>query len=127
MRRCCCVRTALSYSGGKGLHVYAFLDTMPAADARVIGREVLDSYVGVFRAVRGDSFFEGATSYRNVSLELFPKQDDLDGKDLGNLLRLPLGVNRKTGQAGFFVDINHGYDKLIKDDPMLVLQHGSVR
>ena len=118
---------ALAYSGGKGVHVYAFLDSMPASDVRVIGHEVLDSYTGVFRAVRGDSFFEGATSYRQVGLELFPKQDDLEGKDLGNLLRLPLGVNRKTGQKGFFIDINKGYDKMLPDDPALVLAHGSVR
>lgn len=118
---------ALAYSGGKGVHVYAFLDPMPASDARIIANEILDSYVGQFRAIRGDSFFEHATSYRNVSLELFPKQDDLAGKDLGNLMRLPLGVNRKTGQAGFFIDINQGYDKMVADDPALVLQHGSIR
>lgn len=118
---------ALAYSGGKGVHVYAFLDPMPAADARIIANEVLDSYVGQFRAIRGDSFFEHATSYRNVSLELFPKQDDLAGKDLGNLMRLPLGVNRKTGQKGFFIDITKGYDTLAADDPALVLQHGSIR
>lgn len=118
---------ALAYSGGKGVHVYAFLGSMPAADARVIAREVLDSYTNEFRAIRGDSFFEHATSYRNVSLELFPKQDDLDGKDLGNLMRLPLGVNRKTGQRSFFIDINQGYDKMVPDDAALVLAHGSVR
>lgn len=118
---------ALAYSGGKGVHVYAFLGSMPAADARVIAREVLDSYTDEFRAIRGDSFFEHATSYRNVSLELFPKQDDLEGKDLGNLMRLPLGVNRKTGQRGFFIDVNQGYDKMVPDDAALVLAHGSVR
>lgn len=33
---------------------------------------------------------------------LFPKQDHLSGKGLGNLVKLPLGIHRQTGRRSFF-------------------------
>jgi hypothetical protein len=36
------------------------------------------------------------------SLEVFPKQDRLSGKGLGNLVKLPLGVHRMSGRRSWF-------------------------
>ncbi|MBF0531108.1 MAG: DNA primase, partial [Deltaproteobacteria bacterium] len=37
-------------------------------------------------------------------LEIFPKQDQLTGKGLGNLVKLPLGVHRATGKPSYFIE-----------------------
>jgi len=37
------------------------------------------------------------------SFEVFPKQDRLAGKGLGNLVKLPLGIHRLTGKPSLFV------------------------
>ena len=44
--------------------------------------------------------------YPNFDLEVYPKQDSLADKDLGNLLRLPLGRNLKNpADPTFFLDL----------------------
>lgn len=117
---------AITYSGAKGFHVYAFADgPEPAADMRAAAVHILDDF-GCFKRVRGDHFWEHDSDdpnfgYPNIGLEVFPKQDSLDGKDLGNLLRLPLGINRKSNQRGFFVDVRCGYDTLQEADPLQAL------
>jgi len=62
---------------GEGAHVWMLLDQpTPAADARAFWRDVLD---------------RASVSCR----EIFPKQDELSGKGLGNLIRFPLhGASR---------------------------------
>lgn len=121
------VPIAVSYSGGKGMHVYGLTGPIPAAEARQLGREVLDD-LGCFEPTRGDNFFRHTGGgYDWFATELYPKQDSLSDKDLGNLMRLPLGRNRSTGDAGFFVNLATGYDTLEADDPMLVLSEGSIR
>lgn len=65
------------YSGRKGFHVWVVLqEYVPARDLRLLGRAAL--------ALAG------------VQCEVFPKQDDV--RDLGNLVKLPLGVHRVTGK-----------------------------
>ena len=39
----------------------------------------------------------------SFDLEVFPKQDQLSGKGLGNLVKLPLGIHRKSGKPSFFM------------------------
>jgi hypothetical protein len=103
------IKTAILWTGGKGAHVYGLTGRVPAAEARGAARWILDDY-GVFEAVRGEVFFKHTFrddpehGYPHLTLEVFPKQDNLDGKDLGNLLRLPLGVNRRTRKESFFMD-----------------------
>lgn len=41
---------------------------------------------------------------QEFSLEFFPKQAQRTGKGLGNLIKLPLGVHRKTGYRSLFLD-----------------------
>ncbi|WP_291319363.1 hypothetical protein [Desulfonatronospira sp.] len=41
---------------------------------------------------------------RFFNLEVFPKQDQLQGKGLGNLVKLPLGIHRASGKPSYFPD-----------------------
>ena len=95
---------AIALSGGKGLHVYCFTGSMPAAESRAVCHAILESY-DCFAPVRGENFWQHDSAYPNIEIETFPKQDVLDGKDLGNLMRLPLGVHRKTGVRSAFLRI----------------------
>ncbi len=77
------------FSGGKGYHFWFFFDhPVPARQVR----QVLTRIVG---RIQGDvSLF---------SLEVFPKQDTISGKGLGNLVKLPLGAHRVTGKRSYFL------------------------
>lgn len=94
---------AAAYSGGKGIHVYGFTGLIDAAEAREGAQIVLDT-IGEFKPLRGENFFKHV-DYENISIEVFPKQGSLDGKDLGNLMRLPLGRNLKSADPTFFIDM----------------------
>lgn len=83
-------RPLIEYSGGKGFHFWYFFD--PPAGAAV-ARSFLEN---IRQAVAGD-----VTAFH---LEVFPKQDGLTGKGLGNLVKLPLGIHRLTGRRSYFVD-----------------------
>lgn len=126
------VPSLVAYSGSKGLHVYGLLDrNTPAADAREAAMLVLDS-LDCFEVSRGKNFFKHKHDYKALELEVYPKQDTVrEGDGLGNLLRLPLGINRKTGQRGFFVKLDPigraMIDPFEPDDPILALTHGSHR
>jgi hypothetical protein len=77
------------FTGGKGYHFwYPFEEPVSAASVRAALRAVVAK-------IEGDlSCFQ---------LEVFPKQDTLSGKSLGNLVKLPLGVHRATGKPSFFL------------------------
>ena len=97
----------ISFSGNKGIHVAAFTGSEPASDVRALGQKIA-KYVGLV-PLRGANFFAHTNEEMSVEVEVFPKQDSLDGKDLGSLVRLPLGVNRKSGCESMFVSV--GGDK----------------
>lgn len=100
------IPTAIAYSGAKGIHVYGFTGSIPAAEAREAANIVLD-LLGCWEPAKGKAFFRhkdtSPLGYSSFSLEVFPKQDTLDGKDLGNLMRLPLGVNLKAPKSPTFI------------------------
>lgn len=105
------VDTLLSYSGSKGVHAYGLTGPIPASEARAGAQLALEAAAGVlggqFVADRGKNFYKiagGAPWAASVSVETFPKQDSLEGKKLGNLLRMPLGRNQKSPDPCFFVD-----------------------
>ncbi len=77
------------FTGGKGYHFwYPFEEAAPAASVRAALRALAAK-------IEGDlSCFQ---------IEVFPKQDTLSGKGLGNLVKLPLGVHRGTGKPSFFL------------------------
>lgn len=110
------IPVAVAYSGSKGLHVYGLTGRIPAADARDGAQIVLDS-MGIFELERGDSVYRTTDPhadhpFQNFTIEVYPKQASLEGKDLGNLLRLPLGRNRKSKDPTFFVDMTSPLSEL---------------
>lgn len=105
-----CTHVAIADSGSKGLHVYGFLpEPMPADIARNIAVDVLDSFEGCFEAFRGVNFYRSTQGYP-LEIEVFPKQTSLEGKQLGNLMSLPLGINQKTGRKKFFITSTGRFD-----------------
>ena len=109
--------SAAAYSGNKGCHVYAFFPE--PVDARVARKAALLTleYAGKlispnegFEAVKGVNFFKHALDdpydgFQNLTVEIFPKQASMEGKDLGNLVRLPGGRNMKHPKDPcFFID-----------------------
>jgi hypothetical protein len=78
-------------SGYKGRHFWVFLAEPAAAEAaHLLGR--------LFMAWQAPHLPPG------LHLEFFPKQASLKGKGLGNLIKLPLGIHRRTGRRGVFLD-----------------------
>ena len=80
----------IEFSGGKGYHFWFFMAS-PVPAARI--RQAL---TGICDALARD-----LTCF---NLEVFPKQDHLSGKGLGNLVKLPLGIHRQSGGRSFFID-----------------------
>lgn len=123
------IRTLLSYSGSKGVHAYGLTGPIPASEARAGAQIALAAAGGViggmFAPARGSNFYKisgGAPWATSVAVETFPKQDSLEGKKLGNLLRLPLGTNQKSPDPCFFVDQTKAQTHLEPvTDPLSVL------
>lgn len=121
---------AAAYSGSKGIHVYGFTGEMPASDVRKAANYVLSS-TDDWELYRGQNFFrhklrDPEMGYPNFSLEVFPKQDSLDGKDLGNLMRLPMGRNLKSPDPCFFLDFTGPIGSLQPHkDPVSLLNSGN--
>lgn len=117
------IPTAMAYSGNKGIHVYGFCDTMPAADARIAG-EIVMKGLDTFTLSRGS--FEWTDTnpdgYTQVTVEVFPKQDTIDNGGFGNLMALPLGVNQKwPDDPKFFVDMRAPLNEIVPADPIWAL------
>ena len=79
----------VEFSGGKGYHFWFFF-TEPVPAVKV--RSLLGHWVERLQA-----------DLSCFGLELFPKQDSLEGRQLGNLVKLPLGVHRLSGRRSYFV------------------------
>jgi hypothetical protein len=125
------VQCAVAYSGSKGVHVYGFTGSMDAAAVRQGALLVLD-LLDEFAPVRGKNFWEHKNSdpvhgFQNFSIEVFPKQTSLEGKSLGNLMRLPLGVNHKSPKdPTFFLDMTSPLAVLAPhSDPVKLLEGNS--
>ena len=117
---------AVAYSGGKGLHVYAFPGLISAADARE-GASIVIETMGGWVPKRGDNFYmsedrDPTTGYPNLSIEVFPKQVSIEANGLGNLMRLPLGRNLKNPKdPTFFVDMTSPMAQLVPVDAEFAL------
>jgi hypothetical protein len=70
----------------RGGHLWLFFAPLPGTDARRFGRTLLDTH-------------------NLAGVELFPKQDRLTTGP-GSLVRLPLGIHRKTGRRYHFVTLD---------------------
>ena len=117
-------QVAVVDSGRKGLHVYALYgDLTDAKVVRADAEKVLEQ-LG-FIPTKGSNFFMHRTDYDCFEIELFPKQVDMDGKEYGNLLGLPLGIHRSTGVRKDFCDLRVGMDRGWQSvNPMEVLEKG---
>lgn len=115
------VHVAIATSGHKGLHVYGFTGTVPADTAKQSAIAVLQHYGSVLEPFRGENFWRHKTEFHTLDIEVFPKQTSLQGKDLGNLMGLPLGVNRVTGRRKHFITTRVGQDQVMEMDPERVL------
>lgn len=114
------IPVAIAFSGSKGVHVYGLTGPSPALDIRLAALAVLKA-LPQWKPLRGENFFAHENPDLSVEVEVFPKQSSLDGKDLGNLLRLPLGRNLK-GKEGMFLQCGSGaYPNFKPLDPMTAL------
>lgn len=115
------IPVAAAFSGNKGVHVYGFTGSLLAEEVREAAHLVLDSY-GVFKKSRGDNFWQHVDAYEVLEIEVFPKQDKLDNPDsLGNLMRMPLGINQKTKLPGHFLKFQSPLTEFTEMDPMEAL------
>lgn len=111
---------AVAYSGAKGIHVYGFTGLLPASDVKEGALMVIESMPEI-KSLRGQNFFKNE-EFPNMSIEVFPKQSSLGGKDLGNLCRLPLGRNLKNPKdPTFFVDMTSAMSQMVPLDPEYAL------
>jgi hypothetical protein len=117
---------AVAYSGNKGVHVYGLIGSELAGDVREAANEVIN-FNGGYEPLRGKNFFRHSDDdpikgFPCIDVEIFPKQDNLSGKDLGNLMRLPLGVHGKSKQRAYFVTLSSPIDSLTEMDPVKALE-----
>jgi hypothetical protein len=127
------VTVATAFSGSKGIHVYGWFDKRTKADIAVmVGGVTLASFREqhlVFEPVRGSSTYRNDLAFGAVDIEIYPKQGSLEGKTHGNLMRLPLGRNLKTGGRSFFLrDLQFDGDEFefVETDPLEALEHGTI-
>lgn len=82
----------LEDSGWKGLHCWVLAAApLPAVSMR----KLLDTLLGL-----------AGTVPPGITTEVFPKQNALPLDKLGNLIKLPMGVHRRTGRRATWVDEN---------------------
>lgn len=124
-----------AYSGSKGVHVYGFTGKTSAEFAREGALIVLEA-TG-WRLSRGQNFFTYNAdlkdtafgnyyleNYHQYSVEVFPKQVSIAEKEknLGNLMRLPLGVNYKSPKdRAFFLDLRTAMQEFKPMNPIEAL------
>jgi len=119
----------ISYSGSKGMHVYALTGQAITGEQARAGIDIVLDSLGCFVPKgHGRNFFQHVnqmpvTGYPNFTIEIFPKQERVDDKQerLGNLMRLPLGRNKKTTDPTFFVDCRKPMYQLLPLDPYVAL------
>lgn len=116
------VPVAVAYSGGKGLHVYAFTGSQPAWALRKTAKVVMDQMYS-WKPSKGDNFFQYPKEYPNITIEVFPKQDEIGSDGFGNLMALPLGIHKATGKRKYFcafnVPLDQGWTEM---DPVQALE-----
>lgn len=128
------IPVAVAYSGNKGIHVYGFTGEMAASEIRLAAEMVMKA-INVEYGDRGTNFelsrgsFEWTDtnnqldhSFANLTIEVFPKQDEVGTDSFGNLMAMPLGVNRKSPEdPKFFIDLRAPLTELVPVDPIWAL------
>ncbi|MEN3008998.1 CRISPR-associated primase-polymerase type A1 [Pseudothermotoga sp.] len=82
------IKHYIEFSGNKGYHVWIFFNTwVQAYKVRLVLKRIVSE----------------VSIPEHIGVEIFPKQSDTAG-GLGNLIKLPLGIHRKTANKCVFVD-----------------------
>lgn len=129
------IQVAIAYSGNKGLHVYGFTGEMQASKARsgaLLALEAAGNTFasdGEFVTSRGNNFYkynsdDPERGWPCLEIEVYPKQEAMEGKAYGNLLRLPMGINQKNPKdPTFFIDRRVALDTIAPHpDPVGLLE-----
>lgn len=92
-----CIPHAVEFSGSKGYHVWVlFLEKSDAKRVKEFGEKLRDYF--------------GFAKSGKLHVEVYPKQSELVGDEIGNLLRLPLGRHPRTFKEAKFVSIDQWED-----------------
>lgn len=122
------IKTLVTFSGSKGVHVYGFPapgEMSSAADLRALGWAVIEEFGYLIQADNDNGVnFSGDPwdqTFMLFDFELFPKQNETD--NYGNLVRMELGVNRKSGNPGYIIDTSDDDYTLSRvSDPASVIE-----
>ncbi|MCB5251126.1 MAG: CRISPR-associated primase-polymerase type A1 [Candidatus Cloacimonetes bacterium] len=80
-------------SGYKGFHAWIFLE------------EKINASLGLLFLKKVRTFID--VGKYPIQIELYPKQSKLNPDQIGNLIKIPLGIHLKTGNRCWFVDNNY--------------------
>jgi len=80
----------LESSGYKGRHCWIFTEVPLSA-------KIAKAFASSVKSMAGE-FPEG------IEVEIFPKQEYVKTEGYGNLIKIPLGIHRKTGRKSLFID-----------------------
>jgi P4 family phage/plasmid primase-like protien len=87
------IPTTCEDTGNKGYHVWAFVPT--GAPAQLL------QAIGVYLVA---SVMDEHGEFAGTHVEVFPKQDSIQNGKFGNLVKVPLGIHKKTGRRCVLVD-----------------------
>ena len=93
---------SLTVITGGGAHVLVpFTDPVAAADAKMVGADIVSDLP---TAASLNKMFWSYGPLGELTIEVFPKQDTLVGKDYGNLIRLPYGWHHEAAVRTFSIN-----------------------
>lgn len=129
------LRVCCSFSGSKGIHVYGlFSEPISGMTAKGMALDVLKSKPLLFERGKSakraepvggsDIFWRPTREDSSITIEVFPKQEEVSEGGFGNLLLLPLGINKKTNKMKFFYDPHTEADTLTPIDPEWAITEG---
>lgn len=99
------IKAAVSFSGSKGLHVYGLYgERHLAAEAIQDALSLIALFPKNVLLPTSKQQNWKTSNVAGVTIEIFPKQTFVKDGGFGNLMRLPLGINNKTGARSFFID-----------------------
>lgn len=98
------IKTAVSFSGSKGLHVYGLYGERVSARSAMADAQTTIKCFEPALAPAGNEQNWKSRNFIGATIEIFPKQPIVKEGGYGNLMRLPLGINRKTGARSHFID-----------------------
>ena len=103
------VPIAIEFSGGKGFHIFLFLEhPIPASRAKLFAETVRE--------------MAQVPKVGQHHVEVFPKQGLLTANNAyGNLIKIPLGIHPKTHARSIFITPSGDWENGIPIDPAIVL------